>query len=87
MHRLSKSKYVAGLQGPKLLWWQVHEPEAEELVPEIEQIFDAQLSRQVGATENFEKVLDKGGELALARSLFVRALKGQRVAKRCSGEI
>ena len=29
--RLSKSKYMAGIQCPKLLWWQVHEPEAAEL--------------------------------------------------------
>ena len=29
--RLSKSKYMAGIQCPKLLWWQVHEPDAPEL--------------------------------------------------------
>jgi len=29
--RLSKSKYLAGIQCPKLLWWQVHEPDAPEL--------------------------------------------------------
>jgi hypothetical protein len=29
--RLSKSKYMAGIQCPKLLWWQVHEPDASEL--------------------------------------------------------
>jgi hypothetical protein len=30
--RLSKSRYVAGLQCRKMLWWMVHEPEAAELV-------------------------------------------------------
>ncbi len=30
-HRLSKSRFVAGCQCHKLLWWRVHEPKAEEL--------------------------------------------------------
>ena len=40
--RLSKSKYMAGIQCPKLLWWQVHEPEAPELEadPELQFILD-----------------------------------------------
>ncbi len=29
--RLSKSRYVSGLQCPKMLWWRVHEPDAPEL--------------------------------------------------------
>src|SRR5437762_383873 len=33
-YRLSKSKYTAGLQCHKLLWWKVHEPEAIELQPD-----------------------------------------------------
>jgi hypothetical protein len=32
-HRLSKSRFVAGLQCTKLLWWRTHEPESPELVP------------------------------------------------------
>jgi hypothetical protein len=31
--RLSKSRFLAGLQCHKLLWWQVHEPDAPELRP------------------------------------------------------
>ena len=31
--RLSKSRFLAGLQCHKLLWWQVHEPHAPELKP------------------------------------------------------
>jgi hypothetical protein len=31
---LSKSRYVSGLQCPKKLWWEVHEPDAPELVPD-----------------------------------------------------
>jgi hypothetical protein len=34
-HRLSKSRFVAGWQCHKLLWWRVHEPDAEELQPDI----------------------------------------------------
>ena len=32
-HRLSKSRYTAGTQCHKLLWWKVHEPTAVELQP------------------------------------------------------
>lgn len=40
-HRLSKSRYVSGLQCKKLLWWKVHEPDAPELTvdAELEAIF------------------------------------------------
>lgn len=34
MTRLSKSRYVAGTQCHKLLWWKVHEPGAVELQPD-----------------------------------------------------
>src|SRR5213594_2793952 len=33
-HRLSKSRYTAGVQCHKLLWWKVHEPLAVELQPD-----------------------------------------------------
>jgi hypothetical protein len=33
--RLSKSRFVAGVQCPKLLWWTVNEPGAEELQPDV----------------------------------------------------
>jgi len=33
-HRLSKSRYIAGVQCHKLLWWKVHEPNAVELQPD-----------------------------------------------------
>src|SRR6266550_4473607 len=33
-HRLSKSRYTAGVQCHKLLWWKVHEPKALELQPD-----------------------------------------------------
>src|SRR3989454_11633069 len=31
--RLSKSRFLAGLQCHKQLWWRVHEPDAPELAP------------------------------------------------------
>jgi hypothetical protein len=48
-HRLSKSDYMAGLQCPKQLWWRVHEPKAEELVPDpaLQATFDR--GNEVGA--------------------------------------
>ncbi len=33
--RLSKSRFVAGIQCHKLLWWRVHEPDAPELQPDV----------------------------------------------------
>src|SRR5687767_14898775 len=46
--QLSKSRFVAGKQCHKLLWWKVHEPLAEELQPDkvLEDRFDQ--GRQVG---------------------------------------
>ncbi|HXO84954.1 MAG TPA: hypothetical protein VN803_05445, partial [Gemmatimonadales bacterium] len=47
-HRLSKSRYTAGTQCHKLLWWKVHEPNAVELQPDkvLQDRFDQ--GRQVG---------------------------------------
>jgi len=41
-YRLSKSRFMAGWQCPKYLWWKVHEPDAEELKPGVglQDIFD-----------------------------------------------
>ena len=46
--RLSKSRFVAGYQCPKLLWWTVHEPNAPELQPDkvLQDLFDQ--GHQVG---------------------------------------
>jgi hypothetical protein len=46
---LSKSKFVSGLQCPKKLWWEVHEADAPELVPDpgTHVVFDR--GHQVGA--------------------------------------
>jgi predicted RecB family nuclease len=42
MIRLSKSRFMAGLQCHKLLWWKVHEPNAPELQPDkvLEDLFN-----------------------------------------------
>ena len=42
-HGLSKSRYTAGLQCHKQLWWRVHEPTSPELVPNarLQSVFDA----------------------------------------------
>ncbi|MGH7332221.1 MAG: DUF2779 domain-containing protein, partial [Candidatus Rokuibacteriota bacterium] len=46
--RLSKSRFTAGWQCHKLLWWKLHEPDATELQPDrvLQDLF-AQ-GRQVG---------------------------------------
>src|SRR5690348_13852880 len=46
--RLSKSRFVTGVQCHKLLWWTVHEPDAVELQPDkvLQDLFDQ--VRQVG---------------------------------------
>ena len=52
--QLSKSRYISGLQCPKLLWWGVHEPDAPELT----------------ADEGLQAILNRGqrvGELARAQ--------------------
>jgi len=40
--RLSKSRFVAGWQCHKQLWWRVHEPKAPELIPDesLQAVFD-----------------------------------------------
>jgi Domain of unknown function(DUF2779) len=51
---LSKSRYMSGLQCPKMLWWRVHEPDAPELT----------------ADEGLQAILTRGqriGELARAQ--------------------
>ncbi len=41
-HGLSKSRFIYGMQCHKQLWWRVHEPDAQELEPDISRqaIFD-----------------------------------------------
>jgi len=48
-HRLSKSRFTAGLQCLKQLWWRVHEPDARELVPDflLQSVFER--GHRVGA--------------------------------------
>src|ERR1035441_9597450 len=52
--RLSKSRYISGLQCQKMLWWNVHEPDAPELASD----------------EGLQAILTRGqkvGELARAQ--------------------
>ena len=53
-YRLSKSRYVAGVQCAKLLWWTVREPDAEELQPGLvlQDLFDQ--GNLVGARARLE---------------------------------
>ena len=44
---LSKSRFVAGVQCHKLLWWKVHEPDAVELQPD-KVLQDRNLSTTMG---------------------------------------
>lgn len=46
--RLSKSRFLAGLQCPKRLWWQIHEPDARELIADAVQAHILARGRRVG---------------------------------------
>jgi len=46
---LSKSRFLAGLQCHRQLWWKVHEPEAPELKVDVKQQFVFDQGHQVGA--------------------------------------
>jgi hypothetical protein len=54
-HRLSKSRFAAGVQCHKLLWWKVHEPGAVELQPDkvLQDRFDQGTQVGVLARERF----------------------------------
>ncbi len=58
--RLSKSRYLAGLQCHKQLWWRVHDSDAPELVPDVGQqnLFDQ--GKEVGERA---RTYVPGGEL------------------------
>jgi predicted RecB family nuclease len=58
--RLSKSRYLSGLQCHKQLWWRVHEPEAPELVPTRGQENLLAQGKEVGARARAQV---PGGEL------------------------
>jgi hypothetical protein len=47
--QLSKSRFLAGLQCPKQLWWRVHEPQAPELEPDDAQAHVFACGHHVGA--------------------------------------
>ena len=49
MTDLSKSRFLSGLQCPKMLWWEVHEPEAPELRPDENTLVLFDVGAQVGA--------------------------------------
>ena len=65
-HRLSKSRFVAGWQCHKLLWWKVHEHDAVELQPDtvLQDRFDQ--GRQV--TELARTLFSDGGLIDAPRS-------------------
>jgi len=84
-HRLSKSRFVAGLQCHRLLWWRTHERGAPELVPDasLQARFDG--GNEVGALarEQFpggvlmpEAHVDFAAALAATRDAVAR---GERV--------
>ncbi len=60
MQRLSKSRFMAGWQCHKLLWWKAHEPDAPELKPDValQDIFDQ--GTLVGAEANKAAWWNKG---------------------------
>lgn len=53
--RLTKSRFVAGCQCPKQLWWRVNEPEATELEPDkvLRDLFDQGIQVDLRAREEW----------------------------------
>src|SRR6188472_2902462 len=47
---LTKGEFIAGLQCHKRLWWAVHEPACQELVPDRNALALMNTGRLVGAT-------------------------------------
>jgi predicted RecB family nuclease len=47
-HWLSKSRFVAGKQCERQLWWRVREPNAPELVPDADVAYRMEVGRNVG---------------------------------------
>jgi hypothetical protein len=47
-HWLSKSRFVAGKQCERQLWWRVHQPDAPELVPDADVAYRMDVGREVG---------------------------------------
>ena len=45
---LSKSRFIAGLQCHRRLWWEVHEPDAAELVPDPVSAFRTEQGQRIG---------------------------------------
>lgn len=79
IHYLSKSRFTAGLQCHRMLWWRVHERDAPELLPAPQQqaIFD--MGTRVGERAILEF---PGGQLVDAV-----ALGGRRAAIRRTAEL
>lgn len=70
-HRISKSRFVAGWQCPKLLWWKVHESGATELQPDkvLRDLFDQGLEVDKRARAEWpDGVLITGGATGPAAS-------------------
>ena len=79
--RLSKSRFLAGLQCHKQLWWRVHEPDAPELVPspDLQARFEA--GKLVGEAARGYVPEGGGGELIGFRHFeFERKLAATQVA-------
>jgi predicted RecB family nuclease len=76
--RLSKSRFTAGLQCAKLLWWKTHERDAPELIPDpsMQAIFDQ--GNRVG---EFARTCIPGGVLIdLPHTAIAERLEATRVA-------
>jgi hypothetical protein len=94
--RLSKSRFTAGLQCHKLLWWLAHEPDAPELVPDaaLEALFDQ--GKRVGEVA---RTYVPGGELvdlphdafaeriSMTRELLARRVRAIYEASFVAGDV
>jgi len=74
VYKLSKSKIMSGIQCPKRLYLEVHQPELAEETPELLQIFS--IGHQVG---EIARQLCPGGKLIEHDKDLSSALKETRI--------
>lgn len=75
--KISKSRYLKGLQCPKLLWWSVNEPDSKELEPDLLTQHRFDVGNQVG---ELARTLYENGVLVEDKKDFTKWLKNTKEA-------
>ncbi len=80
--KITKTRYIKGLQCPRLLWWTVHEPESPELVPDVATQHRFTVGDEIGALARKEfadgVLVENKEDFPSWLAATQRALKGAR---------